>query len=149
MRAVVQRVAEARVLVESEVVGEIGRGLLVLLGAQQEDTERDLHTMLDKILHLRIFDDEAGKLNLGLLDVDGELLVISQFTLLGDCRKGRRPSFVEAMRPESAERLLDEFVRQARQRVRRVETGRFGAMMRVQLENSGPVTLIIDSRKSQ
>jgi D-tyrosyl-tRNA(Tyr) deacylase len=147
MRAVVQRVVSGRVVVEDQVVGAIGPGLAVLLGAEAGDDETDLTYTLDKILNLRVFDDPSGRLNLSLLDVGAELLIVSQFTLLGDCRKGRRPSFVRAMRPEQAEPMLDDFVGRARARGVTVATGVFGANMRVSLEGDGPVTLLIDSKK--
>lgn len=147
MRAVVQRVHSARVVVDGEAVGTIGPGLAVLLGAEAGDSPGDLDYTLDKILNLRVFDDLDGKLNLSLLDVAGELLVVSQFTLLGDCRKGRRPSFVKAMRPPEAERAYQRFVDAARARGIGVATGRFGALMQVHLVGDGPVTLLIDSRK--
>jgi len=147
MRAVVQRVTRAAVHVEGETVGAIGPGLLVLLGTEQEDVERDLAYTLDKILNLRVFEDDAGRMNLSLLDVGAALLVVSQFTLMGDCRKGRRPSFVRAMPPEPAEAMIDDFVERARSRGVVVETGRFRADMQVELTNDGPVTLLVDSRK--
>ena len=121
--------------------------MAVLLGAEAGDDETDLTYTLDKILNLRVFDDPSGRLNLSLLDVGAELLIVSQFTLLGDCRKGRRPSFVRAMRPEQAEPMLDDFVGRARARGVTVATGVFGANMRVSLEGDGPVTLLIDSKK--
>lgn len=147
MRAVVQRVKNARVTVQGEETGAIGAGILLLLGAGTNDTAEDLDWMLEKILNLRIFRDDEEKMNLSLLDVDGELLVVSQFTLYGDCRKGRRPSFVHALEPGRAEQMYDDFVDSARARVARVQTGRFGAMMDVELINDGPVTLLIDSEK--
>jgi D-aminoacyl-tRNA deacylase len=145
VKACIQRVSEARVRVESEVVGEIGRGLLVLLGVAGGDGPEELRWMVDKILGLRIFEDADGKMNLGLSDVGGELLVVSQFTLLGDCRKGRRPSFIGAAPPEVAERLYEEFVAAARSAGVRTATGRFRTHMDVELVNDGPVTLLIDS----
>lgn len=147
MRAVVQRVKSARVTVQGEETGAIGAGILLLLGAGTNDTAEDLDWMLEKILNLRIFRDDEDKMNLSLLDVGGELLVVSQFTLYGDCRKGRRPSFVHALEPDRAEQMYDDFVDKARERVDRVGTGRFGAMMDVELINDGPVTLLIDSEK--
>lgn len=146
MRACIQRVAQAHVEVGGEVVGRIGRGMLVLLGVAADDGLRELRWLVDKIVGLRIFDDAHGKMNLALGDVGGALLVVSQFTLLGDCRKGRRPSFIEAAPPEVAEQLYDEFVEAARQRGATVETGRFRTHMNVSLVNEGPVTLILDSQ---
>lgn len=148
MRAVVQRVKRASVTVDDEVTGAIGEGILLLLGAGEGDTDEDLNWMLDKVVNLRIFRDDDGKMNLSLLDVGGELLVVSQFTLYGDCRKGRRPSFVRALQPEAAEAMVDEFVDRARARGLTVGTGRFGAMMDVELLNDGPVTLLLDSTKT-
>jgi D-tyrosyl-tRNA(Tyr) deacylase len=145
MKACIQRVSSANVVVAGETVGEIGRGLLVLLGVAAEDNDEDLRWMVDKVVGLRIFNDADGKMNLALSDVGGELLVVSQFTLLGDCRKGRRPSFIAAAPPEKAERMYEEFVAAARQLGVRVATGRFRAHMEVELVNDGPVTLVIDS----
>jgi D-tyrosyl-tRNA(Tyr) deacylase len=147
MRAVIQRVKEARVVVDGEVTGAINTGLLVLLGAAEGDTLTDLEYILDKTIGLRIFPDTVGKMNLSLEDVGGELLVVSQFTLLGDTRKGRRPSFVKAMEPRAAETLYETFIQRAKDRGVGVQTGRFGAMMDVSLINHGPVTLILDSQK--
>jgi D-tyrosyl-tRNA(Tyr) deacylase len=147
MRAVVQRVLRARVSVAGETVGEIGAGALVLLGVAIDDDEADADYLLEKILHLRVFDDANGKMNLSLIDTNGALLVVSQFTLYGDARRGRRPSFIEAAAPEKANELYELFVRKARKRVATVETGRFQAMMDVELNNSGPVTILLDSRK--
>lgn len=144
MRACVQRVREASVTVAGEVVGRIERGLLVLLGVGRQDTLRDVEFLVDKIIGLRVFDDAEGKMNLALADVGGRLLVVSQFTLWGDCRKGRRPSYAEAAGLELAEQLYNEFVRLARTRGVLVETGRFRADMQVALVNDGPVTLWID-----
>ena len=145
VRAVVQRVSEASVRVETEVVGRIGRGLLVLLGVSSTDTEKDVDYLSEKVVHLRIFEDPGGKLNRSLLEVGGEMLVVSQFTLLGDCRKGRRPSFTAAAEPGHAARLYEHFVRQTARRGVPVQTGRFQALMAVSLVNDGPVTLIVDS----
>jgi D-tyrosyl-tRNA(Tyr) deacylase len=145
MRACVQRVSSARVRVEGETVGEIGRGFLVLLGVAAEDGPAELRWMVDKVVGLRIFEDGDGKMNLALADVDGELLVVSQFTLLGDCRKGRRPSFIDAAPPEIAERMYEEFVAAARAAEIRVATGKFRTHMEVELVNDGPVTLLLDS----
>ena len=143
MRAVVQRVSEARVEVDGAITGEIAGGLLVLLGVTKTDTSSTAAAMVDKILNLRIFSDEAGKMNLSLLDTGGSLLAVSQFTLYGDCRKGRRPSFDQAAPAEQARALYEEFVAVARRSVR-VETGIFQAHMEVSLVNDGPVTLIVD-----
>lgn len=145
MKAVVQRVREASVTVDGAAVGAIGPGLLVLLGVAREDTEGAASWLVEKILGLRIFEDDAGKMNLSLLETGGALLVVSQFTLYGDTRKGRRPSFDGAARPEQACRLYEHFVALARARGVRVETGVFQAMMRVSLVNDGPVTLICET----
>ena len=147
MRAVVQRVIRSQVTVDGEVIGRIGQGLLVLLGVENDDTEQDGHTLADKIAALRIFDDVEGKMNLSLADIGGEMLVVSQFTLLGDCRKGRRPSFVAAAAPEKANELYESFVAAVAVQGIPVATGRFRAMMEVELVNDGPVTLLLDSRK--
>jgi D-tyrosyl-tRNA(Tyr) deacylase len=147
MRAVIQRVKEARVEVEGEVVGRIGEGMLILLGAGKDDTEVDAEYLAEKILTLRIFEDAEGKMNLSVTDTGGEVLVVSQFTLYGDCRKGRRPSFDKAAPPELAEELYELFVREIRERGVNVETGKFRAMMDVHLVNWGPVTLMLDSKK--
>ena len=147
MRAVVQRVSSASVSVDGEIVGQIGEGLLVLLGVAAGDTEEDVRYMAEKCVHLRIFEDEAGKMNRSLLDVGGQMLVVSQFTLLGDCRKGRRPSFIAAAPPEEGNRLYEAFCDAVRAYGVHVATGRFQAMMDVALVNRGPVTILIDSRK--
>jgi D-tyrosyl-tRNA(Tyr) deacylase len=147
VRAVVQRVSRAEVRVAGEVTGRIARGLLVLVAAATDDTDADLAYTVDKIVNLRIFPDDAGNMNLALGDVGGALLIVSQFTLYGDCRKGRRPSFIQAMPPEPAEKMYEEFVAAARKTGVPVETGRFRAMMDVELVNDGPVTLMIDSKK--
>jgi len=144
MRAVVQRVKEASVSVEGEVVGEIGRGLVVLVGVRQGDTEAEAAYLAQKIANLRIFPDRAGKFNLSALDVGGEVLVVSQFTLYADTRKGRRPSFVDAAPPEVAEPLVERFVELLRQTGLRVETGQFQAKMLVKIFNDGPVTIILE-----
>lgn len=148
MRAVVQRVARAKVTVGSEVTGEIGSGVLLLLGVSGKDTETDALYLLDKTLNLRIFDDADDKMNLSLLDTGGGLLVVSQFTLYGDVRKGRRPSYIDAARPEDANRLYEFFVAEAKKRISKVATGRFQAMMDVELVNDGPVTILIDSERN-
>jgi D-aminoacyl-tRNA deacylase len=145
MRACIQRVSSARVIVDGKSVGEIGRGLLVLLGVAAEDADADLRWMVDKVVGLRVFEDADGKMNLALADVGGELLVVSQFTLLGDCRRGRRPSFVGAAPPDQAERMYEQFVEAARQQGIRVATGRFRTQMNVELVNDGPVTILLDS----
>ena len=145
MRAVVQRVSEASVTVDGQVVGAIGRGFLVLLGVTHTDGEAEALWLARKIAGLRIFEDEAGKFNLALAEVRGAALVVSQFTLYGDARKGRRPSFTDAARPEHAEPLCDRFVELLRAEGVPVETGVFGAMMAVQLVNDGPVTLWLDT----
>jgi D-tyrosyl-tRNA(Tyr) deacylase len=148
MRAVVQRVKRCEVRVDGESVGRIGHGLCVLLGVGKQDAESDLDYLVNKVVGLRIFEDENGAMNRGLTDVDGELIVISQFTLYGDTRKGRRPSFIKAMDPEPAAELCRTFAQKVRDRgVRRVAEGRFGAMMDVDLVNHGPVTILIDSEK--
>jgi D-tyrosyl-tRNA(Tyr) deacylase len=147
MKAVLQRVSQASVTVDGEVVGQIERGLLVLLGVQQGDTEADVHTLADKTVALRIFDDAEGKMNLSVEDVRGAVLVVSQFTLLGDCRKGRRPSFVDAASPETAERLYETFVAAIGVKGIPVAAGKFRAHMDVALVNDGPVKLLLDSRK--
>ena len=148
MRACVQRVSQARVEVAGEVTGEIQLGLLVLLGVAADDTADDARQMADKITSLRIFDDAEGKMNLGLTDVGGAMLVVSQFTLLGDCRKGRRPSFVAAAPPELAQSLYEVFVAEVANRGITVATGRFRQHMLVSLTNDGPVTMLIDSRRA-
>lgn len=146
MRAVVQRVSQAAVEVDGGLVGRIGTGFLVLLGVADDDAEKDADYLAGKIVHLRIFEDEAGKLNRSLVDCGGEMLVVSQFTLYGDCRKGRRPSFVKAAAPDKGNALYRHFVEAVRARGVTVATGRFGAMMAVSLVNHGPVTLIVESR---
>ena len=145
MRAVIQRVTSARVVIGDEVAGAIDRGLLVLLGVAPTDTPDDATWLADKIVGLRIFNDAEGKMNLGVQEVGGAVLVVSQFTLYGDCRKGRRPSFIGAAGPDVAVPLYEAFVNAVRARGMLVQTGRFGAMMRVELVNDGPVTLIVDT----
>ena len=145
MRAVIQRVREARVLVEGEVTGAIGIGLLVLLGIAKGDTEKDADYLADKIAGMRIFADEAGKMNRSVLDAGGEMLIVSQFTLYGDCRKGRRPSFDMAAGPDQARTLYNYFVAAVRRTPAPVHTGVFQAMMQVHLVNDGPVTIIVES----
>ena len=146
MRAVIQRVREGRVLVDGETMGEIGHGLVILLGAGEGDTQAEVDRLAGKIATLRIFSDSQGKTNLSILDVDGEALVISQFTLYADCRKGRRPSFIHAALPDVASPLVDSFAERLRQAgIRRVETGEFGATMLVEIHNDGPFTIILDT----
>jgi D-aminoacyl-tRNA deacylase len=145
MRAVIQRVSRAAVRVDGVTVGAIGRGFLVLLGVTHADGRAEAEWLARKVAGLRIFEDDAGKMNLGLSDVGGALLVVSQFTLYGDARKGRRPSFTDAARPDQAEPLLDYFAARLRDEGLQVETGVFGAMMEVELVNDGPVTLLLDT----
>ena len=147
MRAVVQRVTRANVAVDAGVVGEIGLGLVVLLGVARDDTKLDAAYLAEKITALRIFDDAEGKMNLSLKDVDGGMLIVSQFTLYGDVRRGLRPSWIDAAAPEVAEPLYEFFVRQVRAAVSEVATGSFRAMMQVELVNDGPVTILLDSKK--
>lgn len=146
MRSVVQRVNAASVTVDGEIISKIGKGLLVLLGVCDDDTDADMKWLADKISGLRIFTDENDKMNLSLEDVSGEILVVSQFTLYGDCKKGRRPNFTGAGKPDYAEKMYEEFVKYLKTKIETVETGSFGADMKVNLENDGPVTLIIDSK---
>ena len=145
MRVVVQRVAHASVTIDGDIVGHIGRGLLILVGIQASDGSTEISFLADKLVNLRIFPDDDDKMNRSLLDIGGELLVVSQFTLYGDCRKGRRPSFIDAAGPDHAIPIYERFVEQLRASGLKVETGRFGANMQVDLRNDGPVTLIIDS----
>ena len=147
MRAVVQRVLSAGVTVEGETIGRIGKGFMILLGVSGEDTEETAGRMADKICRLRIFEDENGKTNLSLGDVGGELLVVSQFTLYADCRKGNRPSFIKAGEPEKANRLYEYFMDCCREHVAVVERGQFGADMKVELVNDGPFTLMLDTQE--
>ncbi len=147
MRAVVQRVASARVEVDRQTVGEIGKGLLVLVGVADTDRARDADWMAERVAGVRVFDDAAGKMNLSVKEVDGAVLAVSQFTLLGDCRKGRRPSYVKAAVPEQAESLYQRFMEQLRAKGLLVATGAFRTQMRVSLVNDGPVTLLLDSTK--
>ncbi|MDY6905797.1 MAG: D-aminoacyl-tRNA deacylase [Thermodesulfobacteriota bacterium] len=146
MKTVIQRVRESSVTVDGDVIGKINAGLLVLLGVAGDDDKPDADFLVNKIIHLRIFEDDQGRMNRSLLDVGGEMLVVSQFTLLGDCRKGRRPSFVKAGPPEKADALYQYFIQTIREAGVRVAEGRFGAMMDVSLVNHGPVTLILESR---
>ena len=147
MRAVVQRVGRATVKVGDEITGEIGKGLLVLLGVGQEDSEGDADYLAEKVAGLRIFEDEAGKMNLSVGEIGGAVLAVSQFTLFGDVRRGKRPSFDVAARPERARELYERFVQRIRALGLRCETGRFQEMMQVELVNSGPVTILLDSKK--
>jgi D-tyrosyl-tRNA(Tyr) deacylase len=147
MRAVVQRVTRASVTVDNEVIGEIENGLVVLVGIARDDTKVEAAYLVDKISNLRIFDNEEGKMNLSVKDIDGGLLIVSQFTLYGDVRRGLRPSWIDAAPPEVAEPLYDFFVRQACSAVNQVATGKFQAMMQVELVNDGPVTILLDSNK--
>ena len=145
MKAVVQRVKSAGVAVEDSMISTIGTGLLILLGVQDGDTQKDVEVLVEKIINLRIFEDDKGKMNISLKDVNGEMLVVSQFTLLGDCRKGRRPSFIKAAPPGTAKDLYDYFVKHAIELGVATKSGVFQAMMEVTLTNSGPVTLILDT----
>ena len=149
MRAVVQRVTEAKVSVGGKVVGEIGPGLLVLLGVARDDSSGDADYLAEKIANLRIFDDEMGRMNRSLLEVSGGMLVVSQFTLYGDVRRGRRPSYAEAAEPLKANSLYEHFVNRVRGDGIKVETGVFQAMMQVSLTNDGPVTILLDSRREK
>ena len=146
MKTLLQRVTRASVSVASEVVGRIGRGLVVFVGVASGDTEKDAQYVAQKTVSLRIFSDEEGRFNLSALDIKGELLVVSQFTLLADTRKGRRPSFIEAAPPAQAEEIFERFVEQARATGLRVETGRFQQYMQVEIHNDGPVTILLDSK---
>jgi D-tyrosyl-tRNA(Tyr) deacylase len=147
MRAVIQRVSQAKVVVAGEVVGEITEGLLVLLGVTHDDGESDASYLAKKTAGLRIFEDAEGKMNLSVADITGQVLVVSQFTLFGDCRRGRRPSFADAAPPDRADELYQSYVRCLRAEGLHVETGVFQAMMKVELSNEGPVTILLDSKK--
>lgn len=147
MRAVIQRVERASVSVEGEIKGQIGAGFLVLIGVEEGDGDADFKYIADKVPNLRVFEDDQGKMNRSLLDVGGEVLAVSQFTLLGDARGGRRPSFITAARPETADPMYERLVADWRVRGIRVETGVFGAHMKVALVNDGPVTILLDSRR--
>jgi len=147
MRAVVQRVSRASVSVDGQNIGSIGKGLLVLLGVSVRDGDKDIQYVADKTLNLRIFDDAEGTMNLSAKDVSAELLIVSQFTLFGDTRRGRRPSYIDAASPNDAKKLYESFVTECRKVLTKVETGQFQAMMQVELINDGPVTIIIDSEK--
>jgi D-aminoacyl-tRNA deacylase len=148
MRAVIQRVTRASVTIDGEIVGEIGNGLVVLLGIARDDSKEDADYLVPKIIALRIFDDADGRMNVSVKDIEGGLLIVSQFTLYGDVRRGLRPSWSDAAAPEIAEPLYDYFVESARKLLGRVETGSFRKMMQVQLVNDGPVTILLDSRKN-
>ncbi|KEI88317.1 tyrosyl-tRNA deacylase [Clostridium botulinum B2 267] len=148
MRAVVQRVISSKVEVDGKVIGSIGKGLNVLLGISKEDTEEDIKYLKEKIINLRIFEDENEKLNKSLLDIGGDIIIVSEFTLYGDCRKGRRPSFIEALGGEEAYILYNKFVESIKKEVNNVATGEFGADMKVYIENDGPVTILLDSKKT-
>ena len=148
MRAVVQRVASSRVTVDERVTGEVKKGLLVLLGVTHDDTSKYVDYMVDKVTNLRIFEDENDKMNLSLKDIGGEVMAVSQFTLYGDARKGRRPSFSDAARPDVANPLYEEFVEKLRAQGITVGTGEFGAHMMVELTNDGPVTILLESKKA-
>ena len=147
MRAVVQRVKESKVKVDDEVIGSIEEGLLIFLGIGNEDSMEDIDYLIDKIVNLRIFEDVEGKMNLSALDLEKDIMVVSQFTLYGDCRKGRRPSFFDAAPPDKAERLYDVFVNKINNYDLKIATGEFQAMMDIDLVNDGPVTLLLDSNK--
>ena len=147
MRAVVQRVTSSKVVVDGKIVGSINKGINVLIGISCDDNEEDLKYIRDKIINLRIFEDENFKMNKSLMDIGGEILVISQFTLYGDCRKGRRPSFSSAARPEVATKLYEEFIEKARKEGIVTKTGQFGAHMMVDLTNDGPVTILLESNR--
>jgi D-aminoacyl-tRNA deacylase len=146
MRVVVQRSKEAKVTVDGEMTGSITKGFVLLVGVTHEDQETDAAFLAEKVANLRVFEDDGGKMNLSLLDVGGEILSVSQFTLYGDCRKGRRPNFMDAAKPDHALSIYEAFNRCLIEKGLKVETGVFGAMMDVQLTNDGPVTLIIDSK---
>lgn len=146
MRLVIQRSKEAKVTVDGKVTGSIDNGLVILVGITHQDTQKDAAFLAEKAANLRIFEEETGKMNLSLLDVGGEVLSVSQFTLYGDCRKGRRPNFMDAAKPDHAQTIYEAFNRFLAEKGLKVETGIFGAMMDVQLTNDGPVTLILDSK---
>jgi D-aminoacyl-tRNA deacylase len=148
MRAVIQRVDRACVKINHQELSSINEGILVLLGVEKEDTEVDADYILGKTINLRIFEDEQDKMNRSLLDVNGAMMVVSQFTLLGDCIKGRRPSFVKAEEPARAKKLYEYFIKEAKEKVKSLATGKFQEMMEIELVNNGPVTILLDSRKS-
>lgn len=145
MRALIQRVSQAKVEVSGRITGQIGKGLLILLGVAPDDVEKDMEFLVDKISNLRIFGDEQDKMNLSLLDVKGEVLIVSQFTLYADCKKGRRPSFIDAAAPVLGEEMYKKFIQRFRQTGLKVQEGEFGAMMDVSLVNDGPVTIMLES----
>jgi len=145
MKTVIQRVKEARVKIKNQIIGEINKGLLILIGIKADDTEKDVKFLTEKILNLRIFPDKEKKMNLSLLDIQGEILIVSQFTLYGNCRKGKRPSFAQAAPPEIAEKLYEKFVKEIKKSGLKVKTGKFGAMMAVELINDGPITIILET----
>ena len=147
MRAVVQRVKKGSVEIEEKEIGKIEKGLIILLGVGQNDSEKDAEHLIEKIVNLRIFEDEEGKMNLSVKDINGQILIISQFTLYGDCKKGRRPSFISAALPDKAVKLYDYFVKNIKNCGLKIETGEFQAMMLVKIFNDGPVTIILDSEK--
>jgi len=147
MKIVIQRVKQSKVKVNSEVIAKIDKGLLILIGAEKGDNKSDVDYLVSKAINLRIFEDDNSKMNLSVLDIKGEILVVSQFTLLGDCRKGRRPSFDKAAKGEDALELYENFVSELNKSELKIQTGEFGAHMQVELTNDGPVTLILDSRK--
>ena len=147
MRSVVQRVKRAKVIVDNEVIGSIDHGIMLLLSVEDNDDEKDLEYMCDKVINLRIFEDEDGKMNKSLMDVNGSILVVSQFTLHGDARKGRRPSFITAARPEKAIPLYEKFIQNMKDQNINTNTGKIGADMQVELVNDGPVTILLDSKK--
>lgn len=147
MRSVVQRVKRAKVTVDEEIIGSIGYGMLLLLSVEDNDDEKDLEYICDKVINLRIFEDDDGKMNKSLIDVNGSILVVSQFTLHGDARKGRRPSFISAARPEKAIPLYEKFIQNMKNQGIKTNTGKFGADMQVELLNDGPVTILLDSKK--
>ena len=148
MRLVIQRVSEAKVEVDNKVVGKIGRGFLVLLGVGQEDNEEKANFLVEKLCNLRVFRDENEKMNLSIKDIDGELLIISQFTLYADCKKGNRPSFVNAAEPKFANNLYEYFINKCKEKVKNVEKGIFGADMKVSLINEGPVTILLEKERA-
>lgn len=149
MRIVIQRARDAQVTVDGEMTGKIHQGLVLLVGLTDGDGEEDIEYLAEKILHLRIFEDDAGKMNRSLLDIGGEILSVSQFTLYGDCRKGRRPNFMAAAKPETAEKLYNRFNEELKKYGVNVQTGVFGAMMDVSFTNDGPVTLILESQNGK
>lgn len=148
MRAVVQKVSSSKVTVDGEVIGQINQGLLVLLGVTHDDTSKDVDYMVDKVTNLRIFEDENGKMNLSLKDIKGEILAVSQFTLYGDARKGRRPNFMNALGGEEAKKFYDKFIEMMKETGLKVQTGIFGADMKVDIKNDGPVTILLDSSRN-